>query len=487
MSNKIELPWYSQLFVYIVYILGILFGYIYEAIEFVKKLKQGHKANSKGYAPLFSDWEAFYTKHLYARINDCWNRPIASAPATWVDVVQREGDILKQCYKMKQSIRCLNLASYNYLGFAGNKVPHLKELIACATTHGVSTQSPAVELGTTTLHRELEELIAQFVGKEEALVFGMGFATNAGNIPALVGKGDLIVSDSLNHSSVVTGCRLSGAKIKTFKHNDPSDLERVLRESITEGQNKTHRSWRKILIIVEGIYSMEGEICKLAEIVKIKKKYKCYLYVDEAHSIGALGRTGRGICEYCDVDPKDVDILMGTFTKSFAAVGGYIASSKDVISHLRQYSLTGNFEVSLPPVCCQQVINVLKVLLRKDGTDLGVQRLKALRENSNFFRRSLIDRGFHVLGDVDSPIIPVALFHPGKMAAFSRECLKRNIAVVVVGFPAVPLLLSRVRFCISAEHKREDLEWALSELDELGEKLLLKYRRNKKLEASLQQ
>jgi len=220
---------------------------------------------------------------------------------------------------------------------------------------------------------------------------------------------------------------------------------------------------------------MEGEICKLREIVAISKKYKCYIWVDEAHSIGAIGRTGRGVTEYWEIDPGDVDVLMGTFTKSFASVGGYITGTKELISHLRNTSFASMYSTSMVPGCCQQILESIRVMMGEDNTDLGYQKIKALRENSNFFRNGLIDRGFQVYGDTDSPVIPVMIYYAGKIAAFSRECLKRNIACVVVGFPATPLLMSRVRFCISAGHTKEDLEWALNELDEVGNKLLMKY------------
>jgi len=303
----------------------------------------------------------------------------------------------------------------------------------------------------------------------------MGFSTNACTIPALVTKGCLIISDSLNHSSLVTGCRSSGAKVKVFEHNDTEQLEKLVRKSIVEGQPRTHRPWKKILIIVEGIYSMEGEICKLRDVVAIKKKYKCYLWVDEAHSIGAIGRTGRGISEYWEIDTADIDILMGTYSKSFAAVGGYIAGQQDLIDHLRNTSFAAMYSTSMSPGCCQQILTAMSIMMGEDGTDIGKQKISSIRDNSNFFRRGLIDRGFQVYGDDDSPVIPLMIYYPSKIAAFSRECLKRNIACVVVGFPATPLLMSRARFCISAGHTKEDLTWALNELDEIGNILLLKY------------
>merc|ERR1712032_546813 len=191
-----------------------------------------------------------------------------------------------------------------------------------------------------------------------------------------------------------------------------------------DGQPLHHRPWTKILVMMEGIYSMEGEVGKLKEIVAITKKYKCYIYVDEAHSIGALGKTGRGICEHCGVDPSDIDILMGTFTKSFGGMGGYIASSKEFINALKRQSAGAIYSTAMSPVVCQQII-----------TALGKQKLKQIKENSNYFRRGLIEMGCQVLGDNDSPVIPLMLFSPSKISLFSRECYKRGLAVVVVGFP----------------------------------------------------
>jgi len=341
--------------------------------------------------------------------------------------------------------------------------------------YGISTTSSRSEFGTMTLHREVEVRMAKYLSKEDCIIFGMGFTTNACTIPALVSKGCLIISDSLNHASLVAGCRASGAKIKVFEHNDTAQLDKVVRGAIIDGQPRTHRPWKKILIVVEGIYSMEGELCKLKEIVAIKKKYKCYLWVDEAHSIGAVGPTGRGVTDYYGVNPADVDILMGTFTKSFASVGGYITGSKDLIVHLRNTSFASMYSTSMSPGCCQQIISAIQIMTGEDGTNRGKEKIKALRENSNFFRQGLIERGFQVYGDDDSPVIPIMLYYPAKIASLSRALLKRNIAVVVVGFPATPLLMARARFCISAGHCKEDLAWALNEIDDMGTDLLVKY------------
>jgi serine palmitoyltransferase len=269
-------------------------------------------------------------------------------------------------------------------------------------------------------------MVASFVGKPAALVFNMGFATNSLGIPAIAGKGCLIISDSLNHASIVTGARASGACIRVFKHNDADSLEALLRHSIVEGQERSHRPWRKIIVIVEGIYSMEGDLCNLKDIVRVAKKYRAYLYLDEAHSIGALGPTGRGICEHAGVDPADVDILMGTFTKSFGAMGGYIAGSHELIASLRTTSAGFLTDNAMAPAVCQQIITSFRVIRGDDGSGVGAAKIASLRSNSNYFRSRLRDIGCEVIGHPDSPIIPLMLYNPTKIAAFSRECFRRG-------------------------------------------------------------
>ncbi|GJY32291.1 long chain base biosynthesis protein 2a [Tanacetum coccineum] len=436
------------------------FGYLR---DFFRKVIDWWKAsNRQGYAPICLGVEDFYIRRVYLRVQDCFNRPISSSPDTWFDVVERvssdNNKTLKQTTKVS---RCLNLGSYNYLGFAAADEYCTPRVIQSLKKYYASTCSARVDGGTTSLHAELEEVVANFVGKPAALVTGMGYATNSAILPVLVGKGGLIISDSFNHNSIVNGARGSGATIKVFQHNTPSHLEELLRENIADGQPRTHRRWNKIIVVVEGIYSMEGEICKLPEIVSICKKYKAYVYLDEAHSIGAVGKTGRGVCELLDVDTADVDIMMGTFTKSFGSCGGYIAGSKELIQYLKYTCPAHLYATSISPPAAQQIISSIKVILGDDGTSRGSQKLAKVRENSNYFRSELQKMGFDVLGDYDSPVMPIMIYNPAKIAAFSRECLKENIAVVTVAFPATPLLLARARICISAAHTREDMVKAL--------------------------
>ncbi|KAI8467764.1 MAG: pyridoxal phosphate-dependent transferase [Monoraphidium minutum] len=436
----------------------------------------------KGYAPVCDPQQDFYNRRLYGRIHDCWNRPIASAPGAWVDVMDREE--IAGRYKSTRKLgftgrlqRCLNLGSYNYLGFAAADEYCTPRVLATMERWGVSTCSSRSEGGTTPLHLELEELVAEFLGVEAAITYGMGFATNSASIPALCGPGTLVLSDALNHTSIVAGVKAGGAAVKVFRHNNVRHLESLLRFHIAEGQPRTHRPWKKIIIIVEGIYSMEGEATPLAPIVALKKKYGAYLYLDEAHSIGAMGATGRGLCEHAGVDPRDVDVLMGTFTKSFGSAGGYVAGSAALVAYLRRHSPAHLYAASVAPGAAQQIISALKLIRGDDGSGRGAAKIKQLHDNSNYMRRRLLEMGLHVLGDWDSPVLPVMVYHIGLLATVSRRLYDRHIAMVVVGFPATPLLLCRCRVCISASHSRDDLDYALDAIRDLVQSAGLDYTR----------
>jgi len=440
------------------------------------------------YAPLSTLFENFYYRRVYVRVIDAFNRPIATNPGASIDVLERVSydsqktmEILNSTEELPERLaksydterhrmldsglvrRCINLGSYNYLGFADDwSTTCQDDVLASLDDLPVNISSSRSEVGTTTLHIKLEQMIAEFLGKPNAIVFNMGFNTNTTSIPALVQRGDLIISDELNHTSLVNGARASGAHIRTFKHNDAKHLEHVIRDSIVIGQPRSRRPFRKILVIVEGIYSMEGFYCDLGPLSKVCKKYGAYLYLDEAHSIGATGPTGRGICELCNVSPNDVHILMGTFSKSFGGMGGYIASSHEVIQHLKSCCASLQYHVSLSPIVCQQIITALRIIQNPD-----CRKIRSLRDNSNYFRMRLIDMGAHVLGNYDSPVIPVMVYLPSKLPALSRECFKRGIAVVVVSFPAVSLQTPRARICVSASHTREDIDKVLQELQEV--------------------
>jgi serine palmitoyltransferase len=400
---------------------------------------------------------------------------VYSSPEDWIDVGIREPEsergYFSKLVTTPQSRRCLNLGSYNYLGFGGLNT-HCTPLVAKSVMdYPVTSAGSAAELGYNPLIKEVEDVTAKYVGKEAAVVVGMGFATNSTVIPAIAGKGDLIVSDALNHNSIVEGARLSGAKVKAFKHNCVGDLELIFQDAVAGKQR-----YNKILVIIEGIYSMEGELCCLPEIVEVCKLYGAYVWLDEAHSIGAIGKTGRGVCEELGVDPKDVDIMMGTFTKSFGAAGGYVAGDYETVARVRQFAAGCTDACSMPPAVCTQILSSLRVISGEDGTDIGAKKLRQLRDNSKFFREGLEALGLEVLGHHPSPVMPVMLYQPYKIGDFSRLAFNRKLAVVVVGAPATPVNYPRIRFCVSAAHSREDLADALAAISDIADELSIKFK-----------
>lgn len=477
-----ETPLLVAVLTYMGYGILTIFGYLRDFLR-QWNIEKCHVAKEreeqKDFVPLYQDFENFYTRNLYMRIRDNWTRPICSVPGAKMDLVETVSHDYNWTFKHTGKVvkGVTNMGSYNYLGFAENTGACAEAAIEATHKYGVGVSSTRSEMGNLDIHEEMEQLVARFLGVESAMTFGMGFATNSMNIPALTGKGCLILSDELNHASLVLGARLSGSMIRVFKHNNMQSLEKLLRDSIVHGQPRTHRPWRKILIVVEGIYSMEGSIVRLPEVIALKKRYKAYLYLDEAHSIGALGPNGGGVVDYFGLDPKDVDIMMGTFTKSFGAAGGYIGGKKELIDYLRGYSHSALYATSMSPPVAQQIITSMKVIMGEDGTTLGADRLRQLSENTTYFRRRLREMGFIIYGNNDSPVVPLMLYMPAKIGAFGREMIKRNIGTVVVGFPATPIIESRARFCISAAHTREILDTALEAISEVGDVLHLKYSR----------
>ncbi|XP_043962056.1 serine palmitoyltransferase 2-like [Gambusia affinis] len=480
-----ETPLLVAVLTYMGYGILTVFGYLRDFLRHwnIEKCHVAQERDEqKDFVPLYQDFENFYTRNLYMRIRDNWNRPICSVPGAKMDLAERVTHNYNWTFEHTGKVvkDVINMGSYNYLGFAENTGTCADAAIEVTQKYGVGVGSTRCEMGNLDIHEELEELVATFLGVESSMAFGMGFATNSMNIPALTGKGCLILSDELNHASLVLGARLSGSTIRVFKHNNMQSLEKLLRDAIVHGQPRTHRPWKKILIVVEGIYSMEGSIIRLPEVIALKKRYKAYLYLDEAHSIGALGPSGKGVVDYFGLDPKDVDIMMGTFTKSFGAAGGYIGGKKELIDYLRSHSHSAVYATSMPPPVAQQIITSMKIIMGEDGTTLGADRLRQLSENTNYFRRRLREMGFIIYGNDDSPVVPLMLYMPAKIGAFGREMLKRNIGTVVVGFPATPIIESRARFCVSAAHTREMLDTALEAISEVGDLLQLKYSRRER-------
>lgn len=520
-----EPPYYVLLSTYLSYIILICLGHLRDF--FGKRFLPGfyhHLMPHDGYAPLNSDFDSFYTRRLKTRLDDCFSHPATGVPGRTINLLDRESDDYNLNFTLTGTrTRALNISSYNYLGFAQARGGCADAVEEGLKRYGVSACGTRLEGGSSELHTVAEALVAKFIGQEDALISSMGFATNSTIIPALVNKGCLVISDELNHASIRYGVRLSGANVRMFKHNNMDDLETLLREVISQGQPKTHRPWKKILVIVEGLYSMEGTLLNLPRMVELKNKYKFYIFVDEAHSIGALGPHGRGVADYFNINPKSIDILMGTFTKSFGAAGGYISGNKSLIDRLRLRGHGGVYAEAMPPPVLVQVISSMASIMGvappmprhsphssasslstvrmidgpehpgpahpsllpswmdlpptlRDGSE-GMTRLRRLAFNSRYLSRGLAKLGFITYGHSDSPIIPLLLFHPGKMAVFHRMMRTRAtpIVTVVVAYPATPLVTSRVRFCVSASHTKDDIDTVLIACDEIGDALDLKH------------
>ncbi|XP_076464121.1 serine palmitoyltransferase 2-like [Babylonia areolata] len=463
------------------YAVMIIIGHVHDFMRRygVEKDSSCTEPKMEGYVPLFQNWESFYTRNVYRRIRDCWNVPISSCAGSHMDVVERVSPDFGWNFELTgRTKRVMNFGSYNYLGFAENTELCGAAVKQVTQKYGVGVCASRQQFGYLDIHRQLDQTVAEFLGTEAAITVPMGFATNSMNMPALVSKGCLILSDELNHASLILGSRLSGAAIRVYKHNDMKDLEQKLRQAVCEGQPRTHRPWRKILIVVEGVYSMEGSIVRLPEVLRLKRKYKAYVYLDEAHSVGAMGSQGRGVVDYFGLDSRDIDIMMGTFTKSFGSCGGYIAGSKALIDHLRVYSHSAIYSCAMSAPVTQQVISTMNIIMGHCHAQEGRRRIEQLKWNTRYFRQKLQEKGFIIYGNQDSPVVPILIFMPAKIALFSRECLKRGLGTVVVGFPATPIIEARARFCLSAAHDKAMLDKAIEVVDEVGELLKMKYSRH---------
>lgn len=459
------------------YVILYLFGILRDFIRMFRRqqVRSNIEEHREEYPKLYNSFDVFFIRNVYRPASDCFLNPILSVPGGSVTIRDIYSEDYNCTFKYKDTqTTYTNFGSYNYLGFAENYGDCANDVEDTLYKDGYSLTSTRHEIGTHKLHQELENTMADFLGVESAIVFGMGFATNSTNIPTLVGQGCLVISDELNHASLCLGCKLSGAITRTFSHNDMSSLEKVLQNAVYNGQPKTGGPWKKILIIVEGIHSMEGTIVHLPEVIELKKKYKASLYLDEAHSIGSLGPNGRGVVDYYGVDPTDIDILMGTFTKSFGSAGGYVAGKRSLINYIRATSPGFAYGTSMAPPVVKQIIASCRQIM---STKQGDERIKTLARNTRYFRRRLKDQGFIIKGNDDSPVVPLMLYLPSKLAACVRALKDEKVATVGVGYPATPLTETRLRFCISSAHTKEMLDRCLDCIDKIGDKLYLKHSR----------
>jgi glycine C-acetyltransferase len=350
--------------------------------------------------------------------------------------------------------RVLMLCSNNYLNLTNH--PKLKEAAKRAIdTHGVGSGSVRAIAGNMDLHLQLEKKIAAFKHSEAALVYSTGFAVNAGLIPQLTGEGDLIISDELNHGSIIDGVRLSRAEKTIYKHCNPGDLERVLKE--------TRGKYRRTLVISDGVFSMDGDIAPFDKIVKVASEFDAITYVDDAHGDGVLGEKGRGIATHFQIEGK-IDVEMGTFSKAFGVVGGYVSGSEDLRRFAFNKSRTWLLSASHPPPVTAACIAAIEVLENEP------EHLENLWKNTRYFKKELKRMGF-AIGNSETPITPVIVGESSVAQDMSAMLYDEGVFALPIVFPMVARDKARIRTMMNAGHSKADLDAALAAFEKIGRKL----------------
>ena len=350
----------------------------------------------------------------------------------------------------------LVLCANNYLGLATH--PKLKQAALDAVEkYGVGSGAVRAISGNMDVHIELEERLARFKKAEASLTYPTGFMANSGLIPQLVDKGDLIISDELNHGSIIDGVRLSRADRAVYKHNDTEDLAKILEES--EKKNP-----RRILIITDGVFSMDGDMAPLDKVVKQGKKHGAMIYVDDAHGEGVLGKGGRGIVSHFNLTHKDVQVEMGTFSKAYGTIGGHISGSESLVKFAYNKSRTWLLSSSHPPAVAAATIAAIDVLENEP------KHVENLWKNTGYFKKAADDLGFNT-GNSQTPIIPIIVGESHKAKALADELYTQGVYVVPIVFPMVARDLARIRVQMHAKLTKEQLDSVIAKIEQIGRKL----------------
>jgi glycine C-acetyltransferase len=344
----------------------------------------------------------------------------------------------------------LMFASYSYLGLIGH--PKINAAAKAAIDEfGTGTHGVRLLAGTLKLHRELEETIAQFKGTEDAVTYSSGYVTNLTAISTLVGRHDVVVSDKLNHASIVDGCLLSGADMVRFRHNDMAELERCLQKADAAATK---------LVVVDAVFSMDGDIINLPRVVELCRQYGAWLMVDEAHSVGVLGKTGRGVEEHFGLEGV-IDLKMGTLSKTIPSVGGYLAGRTDLMHLFRHASRAYIFSAALAPAQAAAAKAAFEVIIEEP------ERVDRLRRNAAYFTRGLKQLGFDTMR-TETAIVPVLCGTDDRAFTVTKHCQNDNIFVLPVVSPAVPEGQARLRATVLAAHTLEDIDTALGVMERAG-------------------
>ena len=353
----------------------------------------------------------------------------------------------------------INLASNNYLGLA-NHPKMIEASLAATRTLGVGSGAVRTIAGTMRIHMELEEKIARFKNVEACVVFQSGFAANAGTVSAILGKEDFILSDELNHASIIDGARLSRAKIKVFRHKDVAHCEELLREVANEQGRR--------LVITDGVFSMDGDIGPVDKLAALAEKYGAIMMVDDAHASGVLGRNGRGSIDHFGVHGR-VDVQVGTLSKAIGAMGGYVCGTRDLIDYLYHRARPFLFSTSHPPSVAASCIAAFDILEQEP------ERIERLWENTRYFQSELKRAGFNIGGvntpATETPITPVIVGEGRAAMEFSRALFEEGVMGTGIAFPTVPEGKARIRLILTSEHTRAQLDRALETLQRVAKRM----------------
>jgi len=379
------------------------------------------------------------------------NERVRSAKEQDLYLYLQPADAVNGAYVTINGRKMLQFASYAYLNLLGH--PRITAAARAALEEfGSGTHGVRVLAGTTRLHVELEQKIARFKHAEEAMVLSSGYVTNLGTIAALLGRNDVVISDKLNHASIVDGCLLSRSKFVRFEHNDMEALERALGSA-------PKRSGK--LVVVDAVFSMDGDVINLPEVVRLCRKYDAMLMVDEAHSVGVLGETGHGILEHFGMDEDSIDIKMGTLSKTIPAVGGYIAGNSDLITYLKHSTRAFIFSAALPPAAAAAAKASFEVI------ESEPERIQTLRGNVRYFINGLQERGFNTLNS-ETPIVPIIAGDDERAWMMAKLSQDQDIFVLPVVSPAVPAGTSRLRANVTAAHSLDEIEHAMDVFEAAG-------------------
>jgi glycine C-acetyltransferase len=347
------------------------------------------------------------------------------------------------------------LCSNNYLGLANHRILK-KAALEAIRKYGAGSGSVRPIAGTMDLHLKLEETIARFKRAEDALYYNSGFTANSGAIPALLREGDVVISDELNHGSIIDGIRLTKAERMIYKHKDMGELEAKLKEA--QAKNP-----KRIMIITDGVFSMDGDIAPLDKIVKLADDYNACVYVDDAHGDGVLGENGRGIVNHFKLEGK-VDVEMGTFSKSFGTMGGYIVGTKTLKKYLLNKSRTWLLTGSQCPATVAASIAALELLEKSD------KLVKKLWRNTAYYKKHIIQLGFDI-GASETPITPIMTYDEGKARKMAERLFEEGVYTLPIVYPMVAKGKARIRTMITAEHSKDDLDFAIEKIEKVGREL----------------